>query len=925
MKIDASVFLKALNITVPYSAKTVNNRCVCPFHGDTEGVMQYAVNNVTGNVFFFCKKPSCGFRGDAMQFVAKLKNISLAESARLFAPGRQLSSCLKEPFGEAELSEYLDGRKTQIAVAEYMRECSTALKLHPEKCGIRAGLSQTTLRLLPETMGLLVINDSMPKEFYEFRKAKYRQSTLVCCPYTFNNEITHVDIYDAQAPTFKYTVPIARADTGIYLESNVPSDNLLVTEDSMAASIFYSTLKGETLQTPPIVSAAGFPFPENYADVKTLNFVSCRDYPLSLEYALKLLTVPEYFSGSSNRPEVVIWNLSLPARDMKISTLRGLLSAASRKPEFKSWPTEYVAMLLNQMAEQQKLSMAASIIRNADLPKIVKSVLAESIKAKGYSPEILDILTDVDGNLSDITLANGRSLKSKPTELCAMTRDGFVTLCNVGLTVNNKIRAYDGKELLICTVTPQDQSISPVKVSLPENSWSSAASIKKIVRKAFTSAGHVPYLAFYDVSGYNWDDILSRLAEKCPLSKEIAELGLDDVSDLNMPNFTIRKKSNTIDVQDRVFTLPDCVLRAYSGIPGQNSMGAIDAMRRLLDHCDNLYVAAFTCGLMHVLYQMSYAMGARYKTKLQAPRHLFYVETEAGIWGGVFKQLSDLFSGNDFTPTVSYADPSSTLDEYRQLGTLPLIAYVPSMGNKLSQAIDSHTTSIIGLVDSTTAVMTNGRVSAMYITPSNENPANMRIAQEHIEAIRDTFASFLCIYLKEACLDSNYRTTSMPCVAAYKEVCRICGREPQALIDNISQTYFPGFGMTGVNTFFDMLHRGIMDDRRKTHICVLNEAPQKGYSFTGRGQHVFVMKDLVIIGHNVVDLVNKASENVFAIDQLSQELQERQLLEDVPEDLNLDPKRCWCIPRDVWQKDIVRPPVQLSEPMTNNTIKLAPM
>ena len=141
----------------------------------------------------------------------------------------------------------------------------------------------------------------------------------------------------------------------------------------------------------------------------------------------------------------------------------------------------------------------------------------------------------------------------------------------------------------------------------------------------------------------------------------------------------------------------------------------------------------------------------------------------------------------------------------------------------------------------------------------------------------------------------------------------------------IAMSYFPGIGLSGVNMFFDFLHRGIIDDRKQTHICVLNEAPQKGYSFTGRGQHVFVLKDRVIIGHNVVDLVNKASDNTFAIDQLSQELSERQLLEDIPEDLNLDPKRCWCIPRDVWQKDIIRPPVQLLEPVTNNVVELPPL
>lgn len=926
MKIDAQSLLEALKISVPRYEESVNTRCYCPIHNDTEGTMLVMPNQVTGNIRFVCSHPSCGFSGDAISLVAKLKKISVKDAIQLFSPCEELADTLKEPLSEVELYSYIEGKNTQSKISEYLNRCSQALRCHPEKSNLRAGLSVANLRLIPDTLGLLLIDDNMPSEFHEFRKQKYAKSTLICCPHTFNDEITHVDVYDASCPTFKYTVNITRSDIGVYLESTTLPAKILATEDAYVASMLFGNARQETIQTPPIYSISGFPLPEAYSTVKTITFVSTGDYPLSLDFALDILKAPNIVSGTAQNPLLEVFVTENKAGMLKASGLRAALAEYPINGIKILTVSEYVVEKLHSLCKQNKLQAVSELLNRKSLPKILKMCLINDIRERGYEDEIVDLLSDVSGSLSDITLANGKSIKIRPTELVAITKNGLSTLCNVGITVSHKIRAFDGEEILVCVITPQDTDIAPVRVNLPEKIWGNPDLIKKTVSKAFTARGQVPYIAFYRVFGFKWDDILAKMAEKCPLSREIASLGCDEVADFNMPEFVIHPMSHKLDPQDKVFTLPDNVLRAYSGIPCIETINCLDPIKKLLQNCENLYVAAFTCGLMHVIYQMSSNFVGHVRSLKQAiPKHLFFVETESGIWGGVFKQLADLFSGNDFTPTISYADPSSTLENYKQLGTLPLIAYVPSMGPKLAQAIDSHTVSVIGLVDSTTAVMTNGHIAATYLVPSNEQPVNARLATENIEAIRECFASFLATYLNRLRITKDYRSAACPCLAAYEEVCKLCNTEPSQNMKTIAMSYFPGIGLSGVNMFFDFLHRGIIDDRKQTHICVLNEAPQKGYSFTGRGQHVFVLKDRVIIGHNVVDLVNKASDNTFAIDQLSQELSERQLLEDIPEDLNLDPKRCWCIPRDVWQKDIIRPPVQLLEPLTNNVVELPPL
>ena len=99
----------------------------------------------------------------------------------------------------------------------------------------------------------------------------------------------------------------------------------------------------------------------------------------------------------------------------------------------------------------------------------------------------------------------------------------------------------------------------------------------------------------------------------------------------------------------------------------------------------------------------------------------------------------------------------------------------------------------------------------------------------------------------------------------------------------------------------------------KFRLCVVYGRPQQEHSFTKRGQHIFVLENEVLIGKYVVDLVNKFSYNVFSIDQLDDELNEREFLVSMPEGLDIDKDRCWCIPREVYEDRIVGKPLKIEE------------
>jgi hypothetical protein len=330
--------------------------------------------------------------------------------------------------------------------------------------------------------------------------------------------------------------------------------------------------------------------------------------------------------------------------------------------------------------------------------------------------------------------------------------------------------------------------------------------------------------------------------------------------------------------------------------------------------------------MLHVVYQMTFGVFKPSVAKDHMPRHFFYVETEPGIWGGVFRQLADLFSGNDFTPTVNYSDPGRTFGQYAQLGCLPMIAYLPTMGAKLSSALDCSGVDLLGLMDTSTAVMSNGKVSAVYVTPSEDSPMDRGVIDgRFIDRLRRSFVPFVSKFVREARIDAAYRASSMPCLSAYDEACSIMGVERSALPEKIAKAYFPGVGMNGVTILFDLMHRSLAYDG-KPSICVVNGEPQRGYSFTRRGQHVFVMRDVVIVSHMVADIYNQASkgQTKFDIDQLTSEMEATGLLADMP-DLGIDCNRCWCMKRDAWESRIVRPPINLHEEVKNGTIQIGPV
>lgn len=927
MNVDPDSFLRHFDFSIrnPVSRVNARKRYTCPLHQDSD----YSLSAHEGvSTVFRCVHPSCGFMGDAVSLLSLARGIPFREALDAFRPGGEFADCVRDSMRTEDFDAYLDSVGEQNELKAYLARCRRALKQAPEKARLRPGMSATTAKLLHPCVGLFLDSD-VPKCLREFSKPKYRGACLVLYPYTKDGDVTKIDVVDANNPVFRQTVVVTHPSIGVFGEELMKGKTriVLATERPEAIAAMYATWTQSRSTIPWFVAFQGYPLPESFSDVDAVTVVSTKDSAVTDEFVVHMFSAPEIVKGRN--PTVKFVHFDAKTNDVTANTLELITTGhhSGTRPLH-----EIVAHKFVELARSGQEQEIASMLAREQTPVIARSMVKAFLESSSNNvpgdamliERISSILSSEKVLLStDIVLANGRTVHRGATELVALTGHGREILCNVGLSVDSKLVSYDGSVIYACSITRSDE-FPTITVRIPEEVASRPSAIQSIVSKAFSGRGYNPYVAFYSVQGFSWTDVLAKLAEHCIVRREVNELGLDSASEIQLPEVSV-KPSGEASEQDRVFTIPDGVLRVYAGIPCETELNA-EPYERLVSRCDNLYVAAFALGVFHVAYQMLYGMFKPDIVKSHMMRHFFYVETEPGIWGRVFKQVADLFSGNDFTPTVNYSDPMKTFQEYAQLGCLPLIAYVPTIGNKLSAALDATKTDLLGLLDTSTAVMMNGKVSAVYVTPSEDAPMDRGIiGGRDIDALRRSFVPFVAKLVKEARIDTAFRSSSVPCVAMYDECCRIFGVERSPLVDNIAKNYFPGVGMTGFTIFCDLVHRSLVEDARPK-LGVVQGPPQKGYSFTRRGQHVFVMKDCVVLSHMVVDMLNQSAKGKYKFDvgQLTDEMEATGSLVDLP-DLGIDGSRCWCLSRETWETRIVRPPINLAAEVTNGTIGLEPL
>lgn len=915
MKIDPKLFLRALGSSLPEDPSEHNHskpiKCRCPLHAgeDTMSVMYTS----DGNMVFRCVEHSCNFNGDAISLVCARFNVSIKAAVEMFKPGGMLASCTREPMSSDDANVYLGKANTQQRIKSYLSKCQQLLARNPSKCKIRPGLTPANLKLLPPEIGLLEISDDMPEAFSEFRKSKYRKANLITFPFTYNGEVTHVLVVDADNTAFRRDICITRQGIGVLCEdiTAYPKNHLILSfTDPVTASIYYGTTQPTSSGRPPVMAASGFPLPHSFSGLHGIVIVGTADAPVTLDYLLSAAETDDVVEGEEVQPYVGVYSYSRDIRDIKESMLDALTPT---EPNVKTVEAA-IAEKINNLVKAGKREQIFEAFQQHQPPQHLLDAIAEAINTSKYDDDCLAVVRSIAATeIGKHVLGNKKTILSSSTGTsCIGPRDSNGILSNFGIRIDKRVRSADGSDYFVCMITPADRSITPVYVNIPESTCGSVTRMRSLISKAFSASGQSPYIAMYDVPGISWYDVMSKLAEGCSVRKEVTSLGVNDIRDIYFPNTIISTRTNEILNQDDVSHVDDDVSGRYSGIRNTENANYMLPFKLLAEKCDNIEVGAFMAGLTHFMgHSVVLARYGRWASN--KARHLFFVETEPGCFDSAIAKLNAVFT-DEPVAEISTSAPVRSFSRYGQLGTLPLICRIPRVDNiqRLLKAVDSAEFPIIGIVDSFTASAMNGRVNAAYITPSNEATSAYSIHDKTVYDIRDAFPQMLL----KMCTDGKSQEEIQDgqiCTRGFEHLCTLLGVPSSKLIQNMCSKVFAGAGMSGVDSFFDKLHFGTTGISTKMALCIVYGKPQPDFSFTKRGQHIFVMEDKVIIGKYVVDLVNKFSHNVFSVDQLDEELYQREMLVALPDDVNVDKNRCWCIPRDVYDEKIVKKPIQLDD------------
>lgn len=924
--------VKGFHKGLPFGAVTSGTRWKCPLHQDQDGSLLSFSGTST---LFRCENPSCRFKGDAVSLVSMFRKIPLSEALALFGPGSELSDCLQEPLRTEDMEAYLDNAGTQSVIKAYLARCSQALKKAPEKAGIRVGMSTLSLRLMHPDVGLF-IPEGAPRCLQEFTKPKYRKSVLILYPYTLDGEVSKIEVLDATNPVFRHTVVVTHPNIGVFGEDAADGNGqVVVAERPEVAAALYAIHATSSTRNCFVASFQGYPLPESFRDVTSMYIVSSMDAPASTEFLLRTLSAPLVKPGRT--PHIKVSVVYSKYNELKASDLAAIHTGGHRA----SFDIHHVlAKRLSDMVAEGQSQRVLDLLEAEQVPAMARSLISEAAERQlesknGFrgNPDgargLIEFLKNTEYHPScDLTLANGKMFHCGRCSISAVRNESRSLLCNVGISVENKILSREG-EMFCCTVTHSDD-MPVVKVKFSRKDFT-ADRMAKVVQDAFAREGVSPYVAFYSVQDFSWPDIMSRMAEHCAVSMELETLGVDSSSSINLPGVVVRADGSVVD-QTGIFTMPEAPMGMYSGISYSRD-STVEPYYRLLDKCGSLMPAAFTLGLMHVVYQMTYGMFRPGVARNRMMRHFFYVETEPGVWQMVFRMLHDLLSGGGLIPTVNYSKPEDTFSRYAALGCLPLLARIPTMGGRLASSLESSGMDLLGIMDPTTAVMTTGRVSAAFVMPMNEDGmrAGEIIDSSFLDELRESFIPFLSKFVTEARIDTQYRSSSLPCMAAYKEGCRILGVD-EKLPSDLVMGYFPGIGMSGMDMFCDMLHRMVVDEEG-SRLCIVDRPPRDNSSFTRKGQHIFVLGDCVLISNAVLDIVGSCGPRrqyggkvEFNRDEIVSDMARAGMLAEMPESLRfIDSGRCWCMTRKAWESRIVRPPIVLDEPVSGTELKIGPI
>jgi len=898
---------------------------ICPLHSTfKEPTLEVYHHPVAGWYHFRCIHSKCQFDGDAVQLIAKLRDLPIEDALREFTRA-PLSDCLKDNLLDTEIQDYLDLAHGQAEVLTYVDKCGRDLHNGNDGSVLRHWVLNLGLKTeyLPTSLGRVSSIDP-PRCLAIFAKMSFRKGQFLLFPYFFEGQLTELAAQQVDQTGVvgeRHSVKLNNSGLGVFPAENLQSEDgrMIICESPLLAAQLIKNWKFKSNTLAPIVNIPRFPLPRECGD-KQLILADTLEYPLSLHFGLGAYTCPNLVRdrGPVN---ITVTTIRRPLDRSSVSTFgnHGTISLS-----------RWLAEKIIQHMQDNQGDVVVRALQAVNLSDKLRQKLMDKLSAHEEAMQLVsDAYTQGRG---EITLANNMRIVKRPAGMYGISGTGAETLLsNVLIRVDSRVLTAEKQMAYECSFQRPDAEI--VHGRLSEADFKSADNLQSAITRHFMGASDTgQYIACYAGGrNYKWQDIAAKLADGVPVRREVEHLGL--VSDLNVhfPNFMIDAAQDTLRNQEQIFTLPEPVLGCYAGlIPGGDAAQAMDVVRKIFKNCDDMYVGAFVGGVCHVLYTILAAHQAQLQGR-QAPRaHLCYAEPEEGVWAPTVHSLNLLFSQNTTVPYIP-DNAKKHLTQLTALGALPYIGYLPEWSvQRLPGLMQTSPVNLITRVDTPSAAILAGEGTVSFIIPADYSGSDVNSMHPvDVLELQAALPEFIRHLLKqEMPIDLRYelRRTARPAHTAYRIACVALQIEPNVLMDELVNEFYTAMGVGSVQAFCIGLNRILYKDaelqpQNPYGAEIVDGPPTQELLHSKTPPMVFLLDDVVLLNKRAVSLVMKVTREIaFNTAALTAELSTQNYLRDLPKDISIDQNSYWTISRHMWDRYIKQEHLILINPVSSGDI-----
>jgi hypothetical protein len=858
--------------------------------------------------------------------VASTRSLTYSQALALFREDGELAATLDAPVSAAEFDALVSDPANQTAVRAYLALCQQRLRQSSVAHRARSMICGNDPQRLPPTLGYLA--GGTPPPLRDFEKAPYHKGDYLVYPYTYDNEVTLVRAQTVTGPIQPIpTCIVTRPGTGVFMEPALSEESpfVYVMSTELAACRLYAALSQRTTQPPAIVTVAGFPFPRKYTGLKQIFLVSTADAPYTLRTALHLFAAAQYVDGLTD-PSIYMCTLPRSTSMLNKEYMDTRIHRPVRDGHYAFNLATWLVIQIDEAARTGNLDEVYRAFGAVHVPEPRKQELLQRAAQRKVSPDTMQLIENAGSyRQGEFVLHNGRVVQRTQDGFKGLKLDGTrMPLSNISFGIVQRIVTDERNTLYQCELQAPDAPL--IHACLPESAFVTSKQLQRAISHAYSDAGHSPYVACYRVPGFEWADICAKLAEGCPTVKEVSQLGVDEQLNVHFANVMLNTTRQTVEEQQRVFSLEPQIRDTYRGITASEPLDAPAIYRQLFGNTDNMYVAAFTAAICHVVHQIRSALAARAQDRPFTASHLLFVESEQEIWTPVYTQLVRMFADTDIIPAMPAIRTREYLERCSVLGSLPLFTAITGIkGTRVQRAVLDSQVGLVGLVDSNVAMLVADSHRTSFVVPTaGKETGATELDPETLHRLQQAFAWFVLDIASRELVSRDYRGAKVPAQAAYEECCEHLGVTPNGLFAKLVRPYYVGLGYTGAKAFFHLLYRVLYSkEGAKMGIEVVNGRPCPADMEKAAPPLVFVLDDRVLVSRQLVDVANRISRmGIFKTDNLTLELEDSGFLADFPAGYEIDQQRFWCVDRETWNKYVMKQPLALDPVRAAEPIKL---